>query len=164
MSSSLQTSAETDLENASSSGDEPRRKTGRGRRAAGQSLSAAALRKDNLTPVQRRRLRKLADENEAASGASSSQENAVSDDESTGRTRSARRKSTRASSSAPRATRTSRRKTSISEITSEAVSGIRFFPDGGSTGGHVELTVNDREYRVNVAWLTGETRLEKTGG
>jgi capsular polysaccharide transport system permease protein len=121
VSSSLQTSAETDLENASSSDDEPRRKTGRGRRAAGQSLSAAALRKDNLTPVQRRRLRKLADENEAASGASSSQENAVSDDESTGRTRSALRKSTRASSSAPRATRTSRRKTSISEITSEAM-------------------------------------------
>jgi len=54
--------------------------------------------------------------------------------------------------------------TARSEITSEAVSGIRFFPDGGSTGGHIELTVNDREYRVNVAWLTGESRLERTGG
>lgn len=54
--------------------------------------------------------------------------------------------------------------TARSEITSEAVSGIRFFPDGGSTGGHIELTVNDREYRVNVAWLTGESRLERTEG
>ena len=54
--------------------------------------------------------------------------------------------------------------TARSEVTSEAVSGIRFFPDGGSTGGHIELTVNDREYRVNVAWLTGETRLERAEG
>jgi general secretion pathway protein H len=54
--------------------------------------------------------------------------------------------------------------TARSEITSEAVAGIRFFPDGGSTGGHIELTVNKREYRVNVAWLTGETRLEQTEG
>ncbi|MDH3901802.1 MAG: GspH/FimT family pseudopilin [Xanthomonadales bacterium] len=54
--------------------------------------------------------------------------------------------------------------TARSEITSEAVSGIRFFPDGGSTGGHIELTVNEREYRVNVAWLTGETSLERQEG
>ena len=54
--------------------------------------------------------------------------------------------------------------TARSELTSEAVAGIRFFPDGGSTGGHVELTVNEREYRVNVAWLTGEVNLEKSEG
>lgn len=54
--------------------------------------------------------------------------------------------------------------TARSEITSEAVSGIRFFPDGGSTGGHIELTVNGREYRVNIAWLTGEASLELQGG
>jgi len=54
--------------------------------------------------------------------------------------------------------------TARSELTSETVSGIRFFPDGGSTGGHIELTVNDREYRVNIAWLTGETRLERSEG
>jgi general secretion pathway protein H len=54
--------------------------------------------------------------------------------------------------------------TARSEMTSETVSGIRFFPDGGSTGGHVELTINDREYRINVAWLTGETSLERTEG
>lgn len=54
--------------------------------------------------------------------------------------------------------------TARSELTSEAVAGIRFFPDGGSTGGHIELTVNDREYRVNIAWLTGEASLEKLEG
>ena len=54
--------------------------------------------------------------------------------------------------------------TARSEVTSEAVSGIRFFPDGGSTGGHIELTINEKEYRVNVAWLTGETRLERAEG
>ena len=54
--------------------------------------------------------------------------------------------------------------TARSELTSESVAGIRFFPDGGSTGGHIELTVNDREYRINVAWLTGESRMERTEG
>lgn len=54
--------------------------------------------------------------------------------------------------------------TARSEITSEAVVGIRFFPDGGSTGGHIELTVNGREYRINVAWLTGEVSLERMEG
>ena len=49
--------------------------------------------------------------------------------------------------------------TARSELTSEAAGGIRFFPDGGSTGGHVELIVNGREYRVDVAWLTGEATL-----
>jgi len=54
--------------------------------------------------------------------------------------------------------------TARSELTSEDVAGIRFFPDGGSTGGHIELTVNEREYRINIAWLTGEARLERTDG
>lgn len=54
--------------------------------------------------------------------------------------------------------------TARSELTSESVAGIRFFPDGGSTGGHIELTVNGREYRINVAWLTGETKLQKLEG
>jgi general secretion pathway protein H len=49
--------------------------------------------------------------------------------------------------------------TARSELTSEAAGGIRFFPDGGSTGGHVDLAVNQRLYRVDVAWLTGEATL-----
>jgi general secretion pathway protein H len=54
--------------------------------------------------------------------------------------------------------------TARSELTSEDVAGIRFFPDGGSTGGHIELIINDREYRINVAWLTGETSLQRAEG
>ena len=54
--------------------------------------------------------------------------------------------------------------TARSEMTSEDVGGIRFFPDGGSTGGHIELTINEREYRINVAWLTGEATMEKMEG
>jgi len=54
--------------------------------------------------------------------------------------------------------------TARSEITAEDVAGIRFFPDGGSTGGHIELLVNEREYRINVAWLTGESSLERSEG
>jgi len=54
--------------------------------------------------------------------------------------------------------------TARSELTSEDVAGIRFFPDGGSTGGHIELTINEREYRINIAWLTGEASLERVEG
>ena len=50
-----------------------------------------------------------------------------------------------------------------SEQTSESVGGIRFFPDGGSTGGRIDLFVNEREYTVNVTWLTGEPSLEMPG-
>jgi general secretion pathway protein H len=51
--------------------------------------------------------------------------------------------------------------TARSELTSETAGGIRFFPDGGSTGGNVRLEANGRVYRVNVAWLTGEASLEE---
>lgn len=54
--------------------------------------------------------------------------------------------------------------TARSEMTSENVGGIRFFPDGGSTGGHIEMYVNGREYRVDVAWLTGEATLQRVEG
>ena len=54
--------------------------------------------------------------------------------------------------------------TARSEMTSENVGGIRFFPDGGSTGGHIEMYVNGREYRVDVAWLTGEATLRQMEG
>ena len=51
--------------------------------------------------------------------------------------------------------------TARSELTAESVGGIRFYPDGGSTGGYVRLDANGRIYRVNVAWLTGEATLER---
>jgi general secretion pathway protein H len=51
--------------------------------------------------------------------------------------------------------------TARSELTSETAGGIRFYPDGGSTGGNVRLEANGRVYQVNVAWLTGEASLER---
>jgi general secretion pathway protein H len=36
-----------------------------------------------------------------------------------------------------------------------AVDGIRFFPDGTSTGGHLMLALGDRRKHVLVDWLTG---------
>ncbi|HET6431343.1 GspH/FimT family pseudopilin [Dyella sp.] len=38
---------------------------------------------------------------------------------------------------------------------------IRFFPDGSSTGGHVTLQQGKRQWRVNVAWLTGAVSVEQ---
>ena len=49
--------------------------------------------------------------------------------------------------------------TARSELTSETVGGIRFYPDGGSTGGSVALESNGRIYRVDVVWLTGAASL-----
>ena len=51
--------------------------------------------------------------------------------------------------------------TARSELTSENVGGIRFYPDGGSTGGSVALEANGRIYTVNVVWLTGEASLQR---
>ena len=51
--------------------------------------------------------------------------------------------------------------TARSELTSETAGGIRFYPDGGSTGGNVRLEANGRIYRINVAWLTGEASVER---
>lgn len=39
--------------------------------------------------------------------------------------------------------------------------GIRFFPDGSSTGGRVELTADDDGYLLAVDWLTGSVDLER---
>lgn len=46
--------------------------------------------------------------------------------------------------------------TARSELTGENAGGIRFFPDGSSTGGRVTLTAGEREWQVGVEWLTGE--------
>ncbi len=46
--------------------------------------------------------------------------------------------------------------TGRSELTGEGAGGIRFFPDGASTGGSIVLTAQEREWHIAVAWLTGE--------
>lgn len=40
---------------------------------------------------------------------------------------------------------------------------IVFFPDGGSTGGRVQLGDERAGWNVDVAWLTGEVRLRRAG-
>lgn len=46
--------------------------------------------------------------------------------------------------------------TARSEMESESTGRIRFFPDGASTGGNVELSLGEAAWRIEVNWLTGE--------
>ena len=42
------------------------------------------------------------------------------------------------------------------EVLSQDTGLIRFFPDGGSTGGKVAVGANGRKWTVRVGWLTGD--------
>lgn len=53
--------------------------------------------------------------------------------------------------------------TAREELLSDGVAGIRFFPDGSSTGGRVTLAMGEREWQVEVLWLTGEVQLFAPG-
>lgn len=48
-----------------------------------------------------------------------------------------------------------------SEQLDEATAGIRFFPDGSSTGGEVVLEDARTAYHVQVEWLTGQVAIVK---
>lgn len=50
--------------------------------------------------------------------------------------------------------------TAESEVTSARVGGIRFYPDGSSTGGRITVSSGKREYLVDVDWLTGRVWIE----
>jgi general secretion pathway protein H len=41
------------------------------------------------------------------------------------------------------------------------IGGIRFFPDGQSSGGEIALTLEGRSARIAVNWLTGEPQLNR---
>lgn len=41
-----------------------------------------------------------------------------------------------------------------------SVGGVRFYPDGRSSGGEILLTYRGRTERVVVNWFTGDTRIE----
>jgi general secretion pathway protein H len=49
--------------------------------------------------------------------------------------------------------------TASREQTGDNSGDIRFFPDGSSTGGHISILLDQREWRINVAWLTGDIAL-----
>jgi general secretion pathway protein H len=46
--------------------------------------------------------------------------------------------------------------TARSELATERIGKIRFFPDGTSTGGRITLTQGERKYGVDINWLTGQ--------
>jgi general secretion pathway protein H len=49
--------------------------------------------------------------------------------------------------------------TAQSERMGDNRASIRFFPDGGSTGGRVTVTGKQRTYEVDVNWLTGQVAI-----
>ncbi|HKE48086.1 MAG TPA: GspH/FimT family pseudopilin [Rhodanobacteraceae bacterium] len=51
--------------------------------------------------------------------------------------------------------------TAEQEVRGGNAGGIRFFADGSSTGGHISVLMDRREWRINVAWLTGEIALDE---
>jgi general secretion pathway protein H len=52
---------------------------------------------------------------------------------------------------------------SVTSATDDRIDGhtarIRFFPDGSSTGGRITLRSGQREWHVNVSWLTGAVNI-----
>lgn len=46
-------------------------------------------------------------------------------------------------------------RTALGNVADRSLGGIRFFPNGGSTGGGITLAANGAEYRIAVNWLTG---------
>lgn len=49
--------------------------------------------------------------------------------------------------------------TARSEMESESIGRIRFYSDGASTGGNIELFRGEAVWRIDVNWLTGEVAL-----
>jgi general secretion pathway protein H len=46
--------------------------------------------------------------------------------------------------------------TAQSELLNANAGAVRFFPDGGSTGGRITVTSHQRKYDVDINWLTGQ--------
>ena len=49
--------------------------------------------------------------------------------------------------------------TAQADLVSDKQGSIRFFPDGGSNGGRVTVASGERQYEVDVDWLTGRVAL-----
>lgn len=45
------------------------------------------------------------------------------------------------------------------EVITEKRGGIRFYPDGGATGGRVTVLSGERSFHVDVDWMTGRVRI-----
>jgi general secretion pathway protein H len=40
---------------------------------------------------------------------------------------------------------------------------IRFFADGASTGGRIQVSLKGATWNIDVAWLTGQVKLRRAG-
>ena len=49
--------------------------------------------------------------------------------------------------------------TAQSEVSSERLGAIRFYPDGSSTGGRITVSSGERKYLVDVDWITGRVSI-----
>jgi general secretion pathway protein H len=49
--------------------------------------------------------------------------------------------------------------TAQSDLISDKVGAIRFYPDGGSNGGRLTMAAGQRKYDVDVDWLTGRVAI-----
>ena len=49
--------------------------------------------------------------------------------------------------------------TAQSELMGGTTGSIRFFPDGGSTGGRITVSSHERKYDVDINWLTGQVAI-----
>jgi general secretion pathway protein H len=51
--------------------------------------------------------------------------------------------------------------TARSELEEEGVGRIRFFPDGSSTGGHIDLIKDEAVWRIEIQWLMGDVTVRE---
>jgi general secretion pathway protein H len=49
--------------------------------------------------------------------------------------------------------------TAQSEVASDRLGSIRFYPDGSSTGGRITVAGGERKYLVDVDWITGRVSI-----
>ena len=49
--------------------------------------------------------------------------------------------------------------TAQTEVSSERKGAIRFYPDGSSTGGRITVSSGERQYLVDVDWITGRVSI-----
>ncbi len=52
--------------------------------------------------------------------------------------------------------------TTVAETVDAKRAFVRFYSDGGSTGGRVTLKVKEREYRIDIGWLNGRVAIEES--
>jgi general secretion pathway protein H len=50
--------------------------------------------------------------------------------------------------------------TAQSDLINDRVGAIRFFADGGSSGGRVTLAAGSRKYDIDIDWLTGRVAIQ----